>query len=50
MQLASSSLELLSPSFVPKRCCCLLSVQPPLAGGGCERLGVLFCWELLLGM
>ena len=34
-----SSLELLSPSFVPKQCCLLLSVQPPLAGGGCERLG-----------
>ena len=27
----------------------LLSVPPPLAGGGCGRLGVLFCWELLLG-
>ena len=25
----SSSLELLSPSFVPKQCCLLLSLQPP---------------------
>ena len=33
----------------PKECCRLLSVPPPLAGGGCGRLGVLFCWELLLG-
>ena len=32
----------------PKECRRLLSVPPPLAGGGCERLGVLFCWELLL--
>ena len=38
-QPASSSLELLSPSFVPKQCRPLLSVQPPLAGGGCEHLG-----------
>ena len=37
--LASSSLELLSLSFVPKQCHPLLSVQPPLAGGGCQRLG-----------
>ena len=37
--LASSSLELLSLSFVPKQCHLLLSVQPPLAGGGCQRLG-----------
>ena len=33
----------------PKECRRLLSVPPPLAGGGCGRLGVLFCWELLLG-
>ena len=33
----------------PKQCRRLLSVPPPLAGGGCGRLGVLFCWELLLG-
>ena len=33
----------------PKECRQLLSVPPPLAGGGCGRLGVLFCWELLLG-
>ena len=33
----------------PKQCRQLLSVPPPLAGGGCGRLGVLFCWELLLG-
>ena len=33
----------------PKECLRLLSVLPPLAGGGCGRLGVLFCWELLLG-
>ena len=33
----------------PKDCRRLLSVPPPLAGGGCGRLGVLFCWELLLG-
>ena len=32
----------------PKECRRLLSVPPPLAGGGCGRLGVLFCWELLL--
>ena len=35
----SSSLELLSPSFVPKQCRPLLSVLPPLAGGGCGPLG-----------
>ena len=34
----------------PKECRRLLSVPPPLAGGGCGRLGVLFCWESLLGM
>ena len=33
----------------PKECRRLLSAPPPLAGGGCGRLGVLFCWELLLG-
>ena len=33
----------------PKECRQLLSFPPPLAGGGCGRLGVLFCWELLLG-
>ena len=33
----------------PKECRRLLSVPPPLAGGGCGRLGVLFCWVLLLG-
>ena len=33
----------------PKQCRRLLSVPPPLAGGGCGRLGVLFCWDLLLG-
>ena len=33
----------------PKECRRLLSIPPPLAGGGCGRLGVLFCWELLLG-
>ena len=33
----------------PKECRPLLSVPPPLAGGGCGRLGVLFCWDLLLG-
>ena len=33
----------------PKQCRRLLSILPPLAGGGCGRLGVLFCWELLLG-
>ena len=39
----------------PKECRRLLSApppplrSPPLAGGGCGRLGVLFCWELLLG-
>ena len=38
-QPASSSLELLRPSFVPKQCRLLLSVQSPLIGGGCERLG-----------
>ena len=38
----SSSLELLSPSFVPKQCHPLLSVLPPLAGGGCGRLGYFF--------
>ena len=27
----------------------LLSIPPPLAGGGCGCLGVLFCWDLLLG-
>ena len=32
-----------------KECRRLLSAPPPLAGGGCGRLGVLFCWELLLG-
>ena len=36
---ASSSLELLSPSFVPKQCRLILSVQPPLAGGGCKSWG-----------
>ena len=34
----------------PKECRRVLSVPPPLAGGRCGRLGVLFCWELLLGM
>ena len=34
----------------PKECHRLLSIPPPLAGGGCGRLGVLFCWELHLGM
>ena len=34
----------------PKQCRRLLSVPPPLAGGWCGHLGVLFCWELLLGM
>ena len=33
----------------PKECCRLLSVPPPLAGGGSGHLGVLFCWELFLG-
>ena len=36
---ASSSLQLLSPSSVPKQSCPLLSIEPPLAGGGCEYLG-----------
>ena len=39
LPLANSSLELLSLSFVPKQCRPLLSVQPPLAGGGSEHLG-----------
>ena len=39
----------LLPGPYPKECRWLLSVPPPLAGGGCGRLGVLFCWELLLG-
>ena len=39
----------LRASPYPKQCRPLLSVPPPLAGGGCGRLGVLFCWELLLG-
>ena len=26
-------------SFVPKQCCLLLSVRPPLVGGRCERVG-----------
>ena len=38
----------LRASPCPKECRRLLSVPPPLAGGGCGRLGVLFCWELLL--
>ena len=39
----------------PKECRRLLSApppplcSPPLAGDGCGRLGVLFCWDLLLG-
>ena len=37
-QPASSSL-VFSQSFVPKQCCPLLSIQPSLAGVGCERLG-----------
>ena len=38
-QPASSSLELLSLSFVPKQCRPLLSIQPTLAGGRCGCLG-----------
>ena len=52
-QFKKSSLQLLSgPSSgpYPKECRRLLFVPPPLAGGGCGRLGVLFCWDLLLGM
>ena len=42
-------LRAVRPGPCPQQCRRLLSVPPPLAGGGCGCLGYFFCWELLLG-